>query len=312
MNKLGKKSFEEIRSWIYRNARQVDLSLWQYEFENGSKEAVLSALSHYQNADGGFGNALEPDCWNPNSSPYTTLCAIGRLNDIGFTDASNPIIGGIFKFLESSAHNENGWPFSIPSNNDFPRAPWWTYDEKANEYESIGVSAGIACFLLTFADEKSELYNRALSIAKRLIAKLHEPGNYGDMGLTGYCMLLNSIKQTGLADQFDMEFLSDAVKKHVDEAIVRDETQWSDYCVRPSQFISSPDSPFISGNEDIIQKELDYLIKTRPENGVWGITWQWFDHYEKYPKEFALSENWWMASGAIDKLKLLRRFDRLQ
>ena len=55
MKKLYKKSFDEIRLWIYRNARNLELTLWQYEFENGSKDAVLSALSYYQNDDGGFG-----------------------------------------------------------------------------------------------------------------------------------------------------------------------------------------------------------------------------------------------------------------
>ena len=67
MKELSKQAFEEIRIWIYRNARQLEIELWQYYFENGSKENVLSALSLYKNDDGGFGNTLEPDSWNPNS-----------------------------------------------------------------------------------------------------------------------------------------------------------------------------------------------------------------------------------------------------
>lgn len=315
MKKLSKKSFEEIRLWMYRNARQIELALWQYEFENGSKEAVLSALSHYQNDDGGFGNALEPDSWNPNSSPYTTLNAISKLKNINITDTSHPIMQGILEFLGSGKHCvENGWLFSIPSSNDYPHAPWWTYDLKANEYEHTGVTAGIVCFVLQFAERESVLYKRAFMFVNKLLSKFKEPGNIGDMGLTGYCMLLEKIKQLGLSDQFDIVFLSAAIKKHVDEAIVRDFSQWANYSVRPSQFILSLDSPFYTGNEDIVHKELDYLIETRPENGVWGITWHWHDNYEKYPKEFAISENWWKADldvGAIGKLKLLRSFDRL-
>jgi hypothetical protein len=109
-----------------------------------------------------------------------------------------------------------------------------------------------------------------------------------------------------------MGFLKAAVKELVDAAIVRDVSRWGDYCVRPSQFIHSPESPFYAGNEKIMEEELDYLIDTRPENGVWGITWQWWDNYVKYPKEFAISENWWKADIAIDKLKLLRNFSRLE
>lgn len=47
---------------VYRNARPLDFARWQYHFENGGKEAVLRALSYYQNKDGGFGYALELDC----------------------------------------------------------------------------------------------------------------------------------------------------------------------------------------------------------------------------------------------------------
>jgi hypothetical protein len=47
-------TFEKARTFIYRNARPLDFARWQYQFENGSKEAVLNALSFYQNEDGGL------------------------------------------------------------------------------------------------------------------------------------------------------------------------------------------------------------------------------------------------------------------
>jgi hypothetical protein len=311
MKKLSKNAFDEIRLWIYRNSRQLDLAIWQYEFENGSKDAVVSALSHYQNADGGFGNALEPDCWNPDSTPYTTLNAISKLYNINFTDTNHPIMQGIIRFIESGTYfNGDGWLFSIPSNNDYPHAPWWAYDPKA--YEHKGVTLGIVCFVLQFADRGSELYKKAFTLSNKLLLKLKEPDNPDDMSLFGYWMLLDTIRQLGLGDQFNMQFYSAAVKKLVDEAIVRDVSQWVNYSVRPSQFIPSPDSPFFGGNEDIVEKELDYLIDTRPDNGVWGITWHWWDNYAKYPKEFAISENWWKADKAISTLKFLRNFGRLE
>jgi hypothetical protein len=207
MKRLSKTAYDDIRLWVYRNARQIDLAVWQYEFEGGGREAVLSALSHYQNADGGFGNALEPDSWNPASSPYTTLNAAGILKNVNYTDIDNPIMQGMLRFFESGKHCvENGWLFNIPSNNDYPCAPWWNYDEKANEYEHIGVTAGIACFALRFAAAESGLYRRACAFASHLLAKFREQGNKGDMGLTGYCMLLDTIKSLGLTDQFDISY----------------------------------------------------------------------------------------------------------
>ncbi|HML45270.1 MAG TPA: hypothetical protein PKE04_00805 [Clostridia bacterium] len=315
MKKIDATSFEEIRKWIYRNARPLELALWQYEFENGGKEAVLSALSHYQNEDGGFGHALEPDNWNPNSSPAVTLNAIGKLSNIRFEDAGHPIIQGLIRYLESGAHFVgDGWVFTIPSNNDCPRAPWWSYDPKASAQAHIGVTLGLACFVLRFAKKESDLYRQAFALVLQALSKLKESDAAGDMGLNGYCALLETLDQLGLSDSFDMEFLYAAVKKLVDEAIVRDVSRWAHYVARPSQFITAPESPFYKGNEDIVQKELDYLVETRPENGVWGISWHWYGNTEKYPKEFAISENWWKADldiGAVGKLKFLRRFGRL-
>lgn len=154
MKTLSRENLLDIKTWMHRNAREVDLAAWRCHFENGSEEDVLSALTYYQNADGGFGRALEADSWNPDSSPYTTLYAIKILNGIGFTDMRHPILQGIVRFLESGAHClENGWYFNIPSNNDHPHAPWWTFDMKANAVESIGLTAELAAFVLTRCDK---------------------------------------------------------------------------------------------------------------------------------------------------------------
>ena len=70
MKKLNAAAYNEVRTWIYRNARPLELALWQFDFENGSPERVADMLRFYQNEDGGFGNGVEPDSWNPESSPY--------------------------------------------------------------------------------------------------------------------------------------------------------------------------------------------------------------------------------------------------
>ena len=313
MKKLTTEAFSDVCSWIYRNARQIELVKWQYEFENRSREAVFSALSYYQNEDGGFGNALEPDSWNPNSSPYTTLKAIEKLKELGSIEKNHPIILGIFKFLESGVHsNENGWLFSIPSNDNWPRAPWWTYSPEAEAVEGIGVSAGILCFLLKFANNDSELYKKAFSIAGKLINKLSVLDNFGDMGVSGYCVLLETINELGLTQGFNVKLLEEKTRKLVYETIERDVSKWPLYGKRPSYFITSPTSFFYEDNKNIVEQELDYLIETKPEQGVWGITWSWYEHNEKFPKEFAIAENWWKADGAIEKLKFLRNFNRIE
>lgn len=313
MMKLQEKDFEEIRVWMYRNARHLELTIWQYIFEKGSKDAVVSALAQYQNTDGGFGNALEADNWNPNSSPYTTVYAIDILKKINFTDGKHPLIQGIIKFFESCPFSsKNGWFLTIPSNNDYAHAPWWTYNDQASPDEavSIGATAGIASFIIEFADSHSELYKKALRITERLIEKVKTQNNDDGMAIGGYCVLMDTLMRVELA-RFDCESLLAALKKLVFESIERDTAKWDTYCVRPSDYIHSPASVFYKGNEEIVQKEIDYLIKTRPQNNVWNITWSWFDNNEKYAKKFAISENWWKAAKVIENVAFLKNFNRI-
>ena len=74
--------YEKAKSFIYRNARPIDYARWNYHFENGSVQNVVTVLKCYQNEDGGFGHALEADCWNPKSSPVQTWCATEILREL--------------------------------------------------------------------------------------------------------------------------------------------------------------------------------------------------------------------------------------
>lgn len=182
---------------------------------------------------------------------------------------SHPIIQGIFKFLESGVFcTDNGWLFSIPSNNDYAHAPWWAYDPKANEIESIGVTAKILSFIISYADHGSELYKKAMTLSERMIEKLQTQTHFGDMGIGGYCVFTDTLKQTGLVNQHDYDLLIKILKKLVFESIERDSSKWIYYGVRPSNYIHSPSSVFYKENEEIVQKELEYLIDTRPKNDV--------------------------------------------
>jgi hypothetical protein len=308
MNILSAKDFQEVKSWMYRNARPIDLARWQYHFENGGKDAVITALSAYQNSDGGFGLTLEADSWNPNSSPFTTGTAIDILKELQFAESNHPIVQGILKFLDSGAHFAGyGWPFTIPSNSDYPHAPWWTYSEKTNDEYGYFCSAALVGFIFRFADRSSDLYNRAVSIVEAMIEKLRKSEKIDVHELQGYCSVLDDIEQTHLSSRFDCPFLAEKLKKLVDGAIERDPEKWPVYSMRPSMYINSPKSIFYKGNEDIVEKEFHYILASRKECGVWDISWSWGD----YQNEFAVSANWWKASWAIRNLMLLKEFNRI-
>ena len=309
---ISRSTYNRIKTWVYKNARDIELSLWKYYFENGNKDHVISALSYYQNEDGGFGNSLEPDNWNPNSTPYTTLYAINILNDIEFIDLSHPIYIGILKYLYSEQDlMEYGWRFSVPTNDNFPHAPWWNFDEETNLTESIGVTTGLSIFVLKYADRSSMLYQKVTALVKNLINNLLTGNNFGDMGIGGYIELLDAMKALDFGE-YDYSLLQLKLNELVKNSIENDISKWQYYGVRPSNYIRSPQSIYYNENKEIVEKELEYLIETIPGNDVWGITWTWFDNNIKYAKEFAISENWYKAIKAIEKIRFLKNFGQIE
>jgi hypothetical protein len=308
MKQLNQKAFLEIGDWIHRNARPLDLALWQYYFEGGNKEAVLSALSYYQNSDGGFGNTIDPDNWNPNSTPYNAQIVIKMLRQIEFVDVTHPIYQGIFRYLEETPHKADyGWLFTIPSNDEHPHGVWWDYDTQANTYQSIGTTASLCGFILRYGDEKSKLYNMALSYTKILIEKLKSTTQLGDMGVGGYCELLEDIEAAGLTGRFEYIYLRDKVSYLVRDKI---NNERSNFMANPLEFITSPNSRFYEENKREVEAALDIIIDQRPAGGIWSIPWEWYNG-DKYLKAFAISENWWKSFKALEKLLLLKNFGRL-
>ena len=87
---------------------------------------------------------------------------------------------------------------------------------------------------------------------------------------------------------------------------------WESYGYRPSDFIKSKDSIFLKGNEEIVNKECDYLIQTLPENDIWPVSWCWFENAHKYPKEEIISLHVAKVRKCIERVKFLKEFDRVK
>ncbi len=107
-----KNLFERAEEFIWHNARLIERQLFDFHFRSGSSQAVLSALRAYQNEDGGFGNALEPDIRCPESQPVPTQHALAILDVIGFDEI---MVQRICDFLISITTEEGGVPFVLPS-----------------------------------------------------------------------------------------------------------------------------------------------------------------------------------------------------
>lgn len=298
------------RDFIYRNARPLDLARWQYQFEKGSKENVLKALSFYQNEDGGFGHALEADAWNPYSSPIQTWTATEILREIEFTDNTHPIISGILKYLESGQSFEGKfWYNTLKSNNLYPHAPWWHTESESTSHNDYNPTACLVGFIIRFAGRDSELYKVGSRIAREAFEQLMSEDRLKDMHtLACYIRLMEYIKESAATDIIDLETLEIKLKEQVKSSITKNIKEWeTSYICKPSQFLHSKDSIFYSDNKEQAEYECEFIIKSQLEDGSWNIPWGW----SEYPNEWAISKNWWKANGIILNMRYLRNFGRL-
>lgn len=305
---LSQEAFAQVRAWVYRNARPLDMALWQAHFEHGPKEAVVRAVAAYQREDGGIGLGFDADNWNPEASPYNVQMAIRTLRQVGLADIEHPLYQGMLSFLLYTPYqDENGWFFTIPTNNAYPRGVWWTHKAEDNAVQGIGVTASLCGFILRYLDEGHALYPVAEAYTERLLETIHAKDKLGDMGLDGYCDLLADLRQAKAAARFDMPRFAQRLTALLTRSFT---TDGENFLADPLGLIRSREDVLYAPNEAIVEAALDALIDTLPAEGVWGIPWTWYDD-GKHPLEFAISENYWKATKAVEKLSTLRRFGRL-
>ena len=303
-------TYQKARTFIYRNARPLDIARWQYHFEDGSKAAVLAALSSYQNEDGGVGHALEADCWNPNSTPIQIWTATEILREIDFTDSTHPIIDGILRYLASGQDFEGQfWYNTVRSNNDYPHAPWWHTESDSTCHNDYNPTACLAGFIIRFADKDCELYQLGCRIAKEAFIAYFAGELPGDMHTVGcYIRLWQYCEEADAVDIIDLPALKERLRKQIKHSITHDIAKWeSGYICKPSQFFNTADSIFYADNKGIADYECEYIIKSQLENGSWPIPWSWTD----YPDEWAVAKNWWKSGGAILNILYLKGMGRL-
>ena len=304
-----RNTFNRARGFIYRNARPVDLARWQYHFENGTKEAVLAALEAYQNTDGGFGHALEADCFNPNSSPIQTWAATEILREIDFTDGTHPIIQGILRYLESSVDfdaKQKQWLNCVPTNNAYPHAIWWEYSETAEL--RYNPTAALAGFVIRYGEKNSAGYQKAKEIVAEAYAWFCEQVPFQEVHITNCFSARYEYLMVAEVDWIDLENLKQRLMVQVTENICHETERWGkEYVPLPSNMISGKDSMFYASNQELAEKECDFIRELQQADGAFPVTWQWWTEY----KEFELSANWWKADFCVKNLLYCKRMERL-
>jgi hypothetical protein len=251
--------FDQARTFILNNARLLERRQFSFLFENGTRESVLVALRAYQNPDGGFGNALEPDKRTSSSQPIDQEFAL-RVMDITGLDVD--LTHQMCHYLATVTTPTGGVPFVLPTVRDAPRCPWWNCPD--DPPDSINPTASIAGILHKHHFQHPWL-DAATDYCWRAISKMQDAS---DNDLLCVVLFLEGVPDRNRAAR-EFERIGEWVKQHA--ALDPDAPG---YVHKPLGWAPSPSSMCRSLFDDlIIEKHLDALIAQQKSDGGWDINW---------------------------------------
>jgi hypothetical protein len=310
MMKLTKESFKSAQRFLMTEARPLERTLFEYHFEGGPAGAVMKELTAFQNKDGGFGRALEPDLRTPSSSALATGIGLRLLKELGYS-SEEPMVRRAVSFLQNTL-DRNTWVWSVApeDSNDHPHAPWW-HDEAgslARTFDDFLVipRAELVALLIHYrplvpAAWLTELTERTL----RDLLTIEALGTGGGDDLVYALRLAEAAPLPGSCGEQLLARLRDVVP----QVVSRDPVEWSGYCITPLKVAPSPQSVVADLLGDLLNVHLDYLIENQDASGGWNPVWSWGD---AYPEEWATARREWQGCLTLDNLVTLRSYGRLE
>jgi hypothetical protein len=278
--------------FVWCNARLVDRRVFERRFLGGNVEDVVHALRGYQNADGGFGHALEPDLRGPESQPIHVDMALRVLHE---SEADAPeMVARACSYLATLASPVGGVPAILPSVLEHPRAQHW--EPEFWTAESLNPTAMIAGLLHAMRVAHIWL-DRADHFCWQRLATVA----IGDgPTLAAAFSFLNHA-----ADRKRAEQVADIVAPQIPEATFfsLQPATTSGYALTPLHLAPTPQSMARRYFEDaLLEAHLDRLEAGQGSDGGWPLTWE--------PPSTAAAMAW-RGRVTVEALVTLQRWGRL-
>jgi hypothetical protein len=278
------------RDFVLRNARLLDRRRFAFRFDGGASTDVVTALRAYQNADGGFGHALEPDLRCSASQPVPVEQALQILDEV---DEFEPdIVHRCCDWLANVTTDAGGVPFVLSTVAEGPHAPWW----KASGTASLNPTAGILGLLY-----KHRVTHAWLAGAAAYCWNALESDALNQVGPDDAISILTFLQYTPERKRADAVF--EVLGSRIRAQLVALETDTAGYVKMPLEFAPGPDRMAARLFEAAtMSTHLRALEDRQSDDGGWPITWT-------PPSSAAVTE--WRAIVTIKWLDVLNAYGRL-
>jgi hypothetical protein len=280
----------KAHQFVLGSARLLDRKRFEFRFEGSAGQSVVCALLAYQNADGGFGNALEPDLRCAASQPVPTELAFEILDEVG--EFRPEIVQPCCNWLSGVTTEEGGVPFVLENVKEGPHAPWW----KATGEASLNPTAGLVGLLQKHA-VKHPWVAAATEYCWRCLEK-------SDLDRVGPDDAISIIKFLEWApERRRASVVWNVLGEVIKSRLVSYDPDAAGYVKTPLDFATSPDGmAFRLFESDAISTHLEILAKRQQVDGGWPISWV-------PPSGTAIDE--WRGFVTVKSLVILDKYKRL-
>lgn len=242
-------NFQKARDFVYSNGVLWERDLFAYLFQNGSLSRLHHNLQGYQNADGGYGHALEHDIRCPQSHPLALEFLLGVLTQTDIP--AGIILDGTAAWLEAN-RNPDGSLRNPPEVLEYPHAPWWNEGGQSMPDSMVGN--------LTKYGKSSPGLNASTTqwVQENLTLDKIRANDWLFMAYHAYDYYFN------LPDC--EEYRAATIENIVKLARQIPENQYHSLI----RFAMTPDSRVAKAAPDLIKTALDYLAVMQREDGSWN------------------------------------------
>jgi hypothetical protein len=309
MKAMVPSAFKSARNYVMTRGRPLDQARFRYHFEAGPPAAVIQALLAFQNGDGGFGHALEPDLRTAASSAIATTTGLAIAREVDAPADAPVVINAIRYLLDSYDQSKQVWPIVPPAVEDAPHAPWWNYAESAATFGGFRINprAVLLGHLYHFAAGQQAAAS-LLELASQSLRGDIEGIAAEEMGMNDLLALLELAEVDQVPPVLRRPLL-DKLRLAAGHVVENDPARWQEYTLRPLQVAPSPDAllaPVV--DRQAVEANLDYLVDGQAADGSWELAWSW-DFVD--PVAWAQAEQDWKGFLAVSHLRVLAAYGRL-
>ncbi len=303
MKQLTQAAFQRAKNFIMDQGRALDQRRFEFHFENESADAVLAALSPYQNDDGGFGHSLEPDIRTPASSAIVTTIGFQILREIQAPASHIVVRKGIQYLIDTYDEFQQVWHIVPPEVDEAPHAPWWNYESTTESFGQFLVNprAEIVGYLHEFSDGvPTKLLN---TLTASVLEHLESLPDEMEMHDVLCCVRLAETEALPNTDKVWTKLARAAT-----QGVARNVEQLTGYVLKPLWLVPSPESPLALGLKEEVEMNLDFEIEQQGEDGSWSPNFSWDD---QYPEAWQTAKKEWQSRITVETLKTLKDFGRI-